>query len=77
MKLKKLESEVHTLIACTGNDDKLIIAIDKAQYITNVQDVVEQYYKLHKSAYKVIVLDVIPRFASGKIDYVTLKEQCL
>ncbi|MDN4492215.1 AMP-binding protein [Ureibacillus aquaedulcis] len=74
---KKLESEVHTLIACTGNDDKLMIAIDKEQYITKVQDVVEQYYKLHRTAYKVIVLDAIPRFASGKIDYVTLKERCI
>ncbi|KGR76476.1 AMP-binding protein [Ureibacillus sinduriensis] len=74
---KKLESEVQASVACTGNDDKLVIAIENDQHITNVQTSVEQYYKLHKSAYKVIVIDLIPRFANGKIDYVTLKEQCL
>lgn len=74
---KKLESEVQTSIACTGNDDKLVIAIENNQHVTNVQTSVEQLYKLHKSAYKVIVIDLIPRFANGKIDYVTLKEQCL
>ncbi|QCR31516.1 AMP-binding protein [Lysinibacillus sp. SGAir0095] len=74
---KKLESEVHTSIACTGNDDKLIIAIENDEYVTKVKASVEQYYKLHKTAYKVIVLEVIPRFESGKVDYVTLKERCL
>lgn len=72
---KKLESEIHAAIACVGNDDKLIVAIENEQLKDDVKATIERYYKLHKTAYKVIVLEQIPRFASGKIDYVTLKEE--
>lgn len=73
---KKLETKFHISLACTGSDDKLIVVIEDAQYVSHIKKAVEQLYKLHKTAYKVKVLN-IPRFANGKTDYMKLKESCL
>lgn len=73
---KKLETKFHTPLACTGTDDKLIVAVEQEQFVEQVKQQIEELYKLHKTAYKVKVLD-IPRFANGKTDYMKLKEQCL
>lgn len=73
---KKLESKFQISLACTGSDDKLIVAIEDEQYVEHIKETVEQLYKLHKTAYKVKVLN-IPRFANGKTDYMKLKESCL
>ncbi|MGE7944150.1 AMP-binding protein [Lysinibacillus xylanilyticus] len=74
---KKLEQEYHITLACTGNDDKLIVAVEQADFVEQIKEAIERLYKLHKTAYKVKVMDEIPRFASGKIDYTKLKESCL
>lgn len=73
---KKLEAALHIGVACTGNDDKLVIAIEQQEYSEQVKELVESLYKLHKTAYKVKYIE-IPRFANGKIDYMTLKERCM
>ncbi len=74
---KKLEEELQIPLACTGSDDKLIVAIEQADYIEKVKEAIEHLYKLHKTAFKVKVIDEIPRFVSGKTDYMKLKESCL
>ncbi|MCM3389792.1 AMP-binding protein [Ureibacillus chungkukjangi] len=74
---RKLESSIQSTIACTGNDDKLIIAVEHEQYIETVKVLIEEFYKLHRTAFKVVVLNNIPRFPNGKTDYNRLKEQCL
>lgn len=74
---RKLESAFNLPIACTGNDDKLIVAIEEEQLIDVIKREIEEVYKLHKTSYKVVVLSEIPRFLNGKIDYGKLKEQCL
>ncbi|GLC87803.1 AMP-binding protein [Lysinibacillus piscis] len=74
---KKLEEAFHIPLACTGSDDKLIVAIEQTEVMEQVKRAIEQLYKLHKTAYKVVVIDAIPRFANGKTDYTTLKERCL
>lgn len=74
---KKLEAEIHTPIASTGKDDKLVVALESEANVELVKISIERLYKLHRTAYVVKVLDQIPRFESGKIDYIKLKELCL
>ena len=73
---KKLEAKFHIPLACTGSDDKLIVAVEQEEFVDVVKSEIEQLYHLHKTAYKVKVLP-IPRFANGKTDYMKLKEQCV
>ena len=73
---KKLESAFHTPIACTGSDDKLIIAIEQEVFVEPIKKAVEDLYKLHKTAYRIKVME-IPRLANGKTNYMELKESCL
>lgn len=70
---KKLEFDLHIAVACTGNDDKLVVVIEQQQAVDEVKEAIERYYKLHKTAYKIVVLDAIPRLANGKTDYMALK----
>ena len=72
----KLESKFHIPLACTGSDDKLIVAIEQEEFVDVVKAEVEALYYLHKTAYKVKVMP-IPHFANGKTDYMKLKELCL
>ncbi|MFJ7669474.1 AMP-binding protein [Lysinibacillus sp. NPDC097195] len=74
---KKLEEELQIPLACTGSDDKLIVAIEQEDFVEQVKEALERLYKLHKTAFKVKVIDEIPRFVSGKTDYMKLKESCL
>ncbi|MFJ5767801.1 AMP-binding protein [Lysinibacillus sp. NPDC093210] len=74
---KKLEEELQIPLACTGSDDKLIVAIEQVDCVEQVKEALERLYKLHKTAFKIKVIDEIPRFASGKTDYMKLKESCL
>jgi long-chain acyl-CoA synthetase len=73
---KKLESKFHSPLACTGSDDKLIVVIEQEELVDAVKAEIEALYHLHKTAYKVKVLE-IPHFANGKTDYMKLKELCL
>lgn len=73
---KQLESKFHIPLACTGSDDKLVVAIEQEEFVDAVKAEVEAQYHLHKTAYKVKVLP-IPHFANGKTDYMKLKELCL
>ncbi|RKJ53512.1 phosphatase, partial [Butyricicoccus sp. 1XD8-22] len=51
---KKLETNLHTAIACIGNDEKLIVAIENKSVFEDIKVSIEQLYKLHKTAYKVV-----------------------
>lgn len=73
---KKLEAQFHIPLACTGSDDKLIVVIEDEIYREKIKETIESLYHLHKSAFKIKVLE-IPHFSNGKTDYVTLKELCL
>lgn len=73
---KKLEGRFHTPLACTGSDDKLIVAIEQEEFSEPIKKTIEELYHLHKSSFKVKVLQ-IPHFSNGKTDYMKLKEQCL
>lgn len=73
---RKLEEAIHIPLACTGFDDKLIVAIEQEEAMGQVKEMIAHLYKLHRSAYKVVILE-IPRLANGKTDYMKLKESCL
>ncbi|MGZ7446004.1 AMP-binding protein [Paenibacillus sp. TH7-28] len=70
---RKLEALLQQPIACVGNDDKLLVATESSQHVAEIKQHVDQLYKLHPTAYRVIVVDEIPRLANGKIDYQALK----
>jgi acyl-CoA synthetase (AMP-forming)/AMP-acid ligase II len=58
--------------ACFGSDDHVKIAIQNAADEKVVTEVLETVLKVHPSAYSVVKVDSIPRFASGKLDYQSL-----
>lgn len=71
---KTLETHLQIPVACTGNDDQLLVVMEDQERLAQGREAIAQLYKLHPSAYKMIVVDAIPRLANGKTDYVTLKE---
>lgn len=73
----KLESELHIPLVCTGNDDRLIVAVETTGWEEAIKDCLEKVYKLHKSSFRVVTLEMIPRFPNGKTDYRTLKDVVL
>lgn len=72
---RKLEGLLQQPIACTGIDDRMLIATESDQYVADIKQSIDQLYKLHPTAYKVIVVDEIPRLANGKINYQALKDE--
>lgn len=70
---RKLEALLQQPIACVGNDDKLLVATESSQHVAKIKQHVDQLYKLHPTAYRVIVVEEIPRLANGKINYQALK----
>lgn len=70
---RKLEALLQQPIACVGNDDKLLVATESSQHVAEIKQHVDQLYKLHPTAYRVVVVDEIPRLANGKNDYQALK----
>ncbi|MFJ7838521.1 AMP-binding protein [Lysinibacillus sphaericus] len=69
---RKLEAEGY-IVACTGNDDRLIIATTSD--VTDViSDLIRSWYHLHKTAFRIHVLEEFPRLSNGKLDYSALKE---
>jgi acyl-CoA synthetase (AMP-forming)/AMP-acid ligase II len=70
---KRLELETQSIIACLGNDDKLIVVVESNETNLEIVACLESVYKLHKSAYRIHVVDEIPRMANGKTDYATIR----
>jgi acyl-CoA synthetase (AMP-forming)/AMP-acid ligase II len=69
----KLEALVHQPIACLGSDDRMLVATESSQHVTEIKQHIDLQYKLHPTAYRIMVVSEIPRFPNGKIDYQTLK----
>ncbi|MCR8660527.1 AMP-binding protein [Paenibacillus endoradicis] len=74
---RKLVSIGEQPVACTGSDDKLVVMIESELLLADVKRCLEKMYKLHHSAYKIIVADAIPRMANGKTDYKAIKDEML
>ncbi|QPA30695.1 AMP-binding protein [Thermaerobacillus caldiproteolyticus] len=74
---KQLESTLHTPIVCVGTDDKMIVVTNEEKHVRNVQSTIEHLYKLHRSAFRVQVMEEIPRLANGKVNYERIKDLIL
>jgi long-chain acyl-CoA synthetase len=72
---RKLEALLQQPIACVGNDDRLIIATESESLVTEIKRHIHELYKLHATAYRVKVLEQIPRMANGKTNYGALKDE--
>lgn len=71
---KRLEKDTHAAVACTGNDDRLIVVVESESIKPAVQECLDSVYKLHKTAFRIRVVEAIPRMKNGKVDYVAIKE---
>ncbi|WP_017756432.1 AMP-binding protein [Calidifontibacillus oryziterrae] len=66
---KQIESRLGTNVVCVGTDNKMAIVVRNMEMKDKIQEIVEDLYKLHPSAFVVKVIEDIPRLANGKIDY--------
>jgi long-chain acyl-CoA synthetase len=71
---KRLEKDIQSPVACSGNDDRLKVIVESEDVKPIVRTCLESVYKLHKSAYRIHVVESIPRMGNGKIDYSAIKE---
>lgn len=58
--------------ACAGEDERLRIYITDGARQDEVSSFVEELTRLHHSAFQVVVVDLIPRTESGKVQYAAL-----
>jgi long-chain acyl-CoA synthetase len=58
--------------ACFGVDDHIIVAIERRDAQPQVANILEQLFKIHPSAFRVLNVESLPRFANSKIDYQSL-----
>ena len=59
--------------ACTGDDTKMKIYITKPEQKEEVKSLISNKTGLISNSFEVIIVDAIPRFESGKINYRELK----
>lgn len=74
---RKLESELQLPIACVGADDRLTVVLEEEAMEEVVRDCLRHFYKLNKSSFRIVQINVIPRLPNGKTDYRTLKDDLL
>jgi acyl-CoA synthetase (AMP-forming)/AMP-acid ligase II len=74
---RRIEEAISRSVACVGNDDKLVVVIENDASVADVKEVLETSYKLHRSAYKIVVMAAIPTMINGKTDYKLLKDEML
>lgn len=72
---KKLELILQKPVACVGNDDQLKVAIEDEALVPQTKSLLQEWYKLHHTAFRVKVVEAIPRFSNGKINYQALKDE--
>ncbi|MEK5040750.1 AMP-binding protein [Sporosarcina sp. FSL K6-3457] len=71
---KKLEQELQAAVACTGSDDRMVIVVESEESVAVVKAYLESAYQLHKSAFRIHVVEAIPRMTNGKTDYRAIKD---
>ncbi|MEH6733299.1 MAG: AMP-binding protein [Shewanella sp.] len=69
-----LHQHTQTACYCFGEDDKLMIAIPSHIDIAIIKQFCSQQFNLHPSLFYIIQLDDIPRFSSGKPNYLQLMQ---
>lgn len=71
---KQIENHFSLAVACTGDDDQLIIFTELETTIEQIKEYVRQLYKLHPSSFSVKTVTVLPRLDNGKMNYMKLKD---
>jgi len=71
---KGLEMESQSAVACTGNDDRLLVIVESEDAKPAIKAYLESVYKLHKSAFRIHVVGSIPRMSNGKTDYASIRD---
>ena len=59
--------------ACIGSDDKMLI-LTEGEERNIIKQLVQEWYKLHNTAFKIKSVDALSRLPNGKLDYKTMKE---
>jgi long-chain acyl-CoA synthetase len=62
-------------VVCVGRDDLLGVAVPMG-YLEDVDSFLRSTLGLHRSHFRVVGLQMAPRLASGKIDYVSIMNMC-
>lgn len=62
--------------ACTGRDDKMFIFLTSDSEANEIIPYISKYTSLHPTAFKVVVIDKIPKNETGKILYKELDNYC-
>jgi len=70
---KFMESKLHIITACTGEDDRMLVVIESAYKEEGIREALRSTFKLHHSSYQIKVVESIPRFENGKINYNEIK----
>jgi long-chain acyl-CoA synthetase len=65
-----LEGALATAVACTGKDDKMLVAIEADSSVSaNATALLNQRYKLHQSVFSLMFCEALPLLSNGKKDY--------
>ena len=59
--------------ACAGVDDKMYIFVAESSCVENIRKFVSDKTGLNQVAFKVVIVDAIPKNESGKISYIALE----
>ena len=71
---RALEQQFSISVACTGNDEALIVAIEDDGLVLMIKEKLTSHYGLHHRAFKIKVVEQIPRLGNGKINYEVIKD---
>jgi long-chain acyl-CoA synthetase len=66
---ERLIKNITANVACTGLDDKMVIYITDEELISKVKSFVVEKTKINQKAFKVALVDLIPKNSSGKTIY--------
>lgn len=72
---EQIIKEIYQSVACAGSDDNMSIYIVNENMVDKVKKHVSNRMGIHFSAFKIYVIDEIPKNVSGKILYTELTEE--
>lgn len=76
--LDEVEAELKTIthkVACGGHDDRLIVFLADSEKKDLIKKVVTEKVQLHPSAFRIEIVDDIPKNSAGKILYAELGKE--
>lgn len=74
---RRLQSEIGAAVACAGDDRRMIVVLETEESVPVVKNILDSSYRLHPSAYRIQVVNAIPRLDNGKTNYTAIKDGLL